>query len=65
MAVDSDNPSRPASPQNSVPLGYFPATFERFVRENEMADWASAFTLLGECCLVLDGDTLGLNEFVG
>jgi len=54
MAVDCDTPSRPSTPPNSIPLGYFPATFERFVRENEMADWASAFTLFGACCPMPD-----------
>jgi len=59
MAADCDNPSRPSTPPNSVPLGYFPATFERFVRENEMADLASAFTLLGEYCSLSDMRWIG------
>ena len=47
--MGTDDPSRPSTPPNSIPLGYFPASFERFVKENEMAEWASAFTLIGEC----------------
>ena len=65
MAADTDNPSRSSTPPNAIPQGYFPATFERFVRENEMADWASAFTLLGEYCPISDMRGLGLREFVG
>jgi len=48
MSTDNDGPSRPSTPPNPVPPGYFSASFERLVRENEMADWASAFTLFGE-----------------
>ena len=48
MGVDNDSPSSPPTPPSPVPPGYFSASFERLVRENEMADWASAFTLLGE-----------------
>lgn len=47
MGADNDDPSRPSTPPNPVPPGYFSASFERLVRENEMADWASAFTLFG------------------
>ena len=50
MGSDNDEPSRPSTPPNPVPPGYFSASFERLIRENEMADWASAFTLFGEYC---------------
>ena len=62
MAADCDNPSRPSTPPNPIPLGYFPATFERFVRENEMADLASAFTLLGEYCPMSDLRDVGWSS---
>ena len=48
MGPDSDDPSRTPTPPNTVPPGYFSASFERLIRENEMADWASAFTLFGK-----------------
>lgn len=48
MSSDNDNPSRPPTPPNPVPPGYFSASLERLIRENEMADWASAFTLFGK-----------------
>jgi hypothetical protein len=47
MDTDNDGPSHPYAPSNTVPPGYFSASFERLIRENEMADWASAFTLFG------------------
>jgi len=47
MGSDNDDLSRPPTPPNPVPPGYFSASFERLIRENEMADWASAFTLFG------------------
>ena len=49
MGTDNDNSSPPLTPQNPVPPGHFSASFERLIRENDMADWASAFTLFGEC----------------
>ena len=49
MGSDNDDLSPPPTPPNPVPPGYFSASFERLVRENEMADWASAFTLFGGC----------------
>ena len=52
MGTDNDGPYRPSTPPNTVPPGYFSASFERLVRENEMADWASAFTLFGEYRLI-------------
>ena len=48
MGTDNDDPSRPQTPPNPVPPGYFSTSFERLIRENEMADWAGAFTLFGE-----------------
>ena len=55
MSFDNDNdmPSRPSTPPNPVPSGYFSASFERLIRENEMAELASAFTLFGERCRIL------------
>ena len=52
MGTDNGDLSRPSTPPNPVPPGYFSASFERLIRENEMADWASAFTLVGEYCLI-------------
>ena len=47
MGPDNDGPSRPPTPPNTVLQGKFSASFERLIRDNEMADWASAFTLFG------------------
>ena len=60
MGTDNDNPSRPQTPPNPVPPGYFSASFERLIRENEMADWAGAYTLFGEHFL-LSMSALGIH----
>lgn len=55
VTYDVDS-SPPSTDPNPVPPGYFSASFERLVRENEMGDWASAFTLFGEyLCLFICG----------
>ena len=48
MGTHDEDSSRPSSPPNPVPPGYFSTSLERLIRENEMADWASAFTLFGK-----------------
>lgn len=52
--MGTDNDDLPQTPPNPVPPGYFSASFERLTRENEMADWAGAFTLFGEHFLFSD-----------
>lgn len=42
-----NGPCCPHSPPNPFFPGYFSASFERLIRENEMADWTYAFALFG------------------
>lgn len=64
MAGDpADEDSRPPSPilrpgapgslsNTNLGMGFFSVPFERFVRD-DVSDWTSAFTLLGECYVYL------------
>ena len=61
MGTDNDDIYRSSTPPNPIPQRYISTSFERFVRENEMADWASAFTLLGEYHPMSDMGWIGLR----